>query len=211
MKRIYDFYGDSGHGWLAVPVKELHQLGIADKISRFSYRRGDTAYLEEDQDAETFVQARGENEIEIRPHYAERRSRIRGYASYKPDLDTAPKSGTMLEVKRVQARPDALGEHLTTGFAHFQVDLWRNGEAMTTYLSANAQLAHKVTELDFDAFVAAARRVAHLAFLSQKQIQGTYFCDQERAERIRAQARQVSRDLARLFPEEVITEVRDAA
>lgn len=54
----YTFYNDPGHGWLAVPVIELIALGIAGKISAFSYRKGDTAYLEEDCDAGVFLQAK---------------------------------------------------------------------------------------------------------------------------------------------------------
>jgi hypothetical protein len=34
------FYSDAGHGWYAVKIKTLVMLGIADKISSYSYRVG---------------------------------------------------------------------------------------------------------------------------------------------------------------------------
>jgi len=45
------FYSDPGHGWVAVKKKVLKELGIADKITFYSYMKGQTAYLEEDLDA----------------------------------------------------------------------------------------------------------------------------------------------------------------
>jgi hypothetical protein len=55
MNKVYKCYSDSGHGWLAVKRKELIDLGIANKISHYSYQRGATVYLEEDGDATLFV------------------------------------------------------------------------------------------------------------------------------------------------------------
>jgi len=60
------FYNDPGHGWLAVKVQYLIDLGIADKITNFSYLKGKTAYLEEDVDVGTFVEAAKEAGIEIK-------------------------------------------------------------------------------------------------------------------------------------------------
>ena len=59
-KTTYTFFADDGHGWLSVPAPELAALGIADTISRFSYRSTDhaTAYLEEDCDAARFFNAK---------------------------------------------------------------------------------------------------------------------------------------------------------
>lgn len=54
----YNFIEDPGHGWLEVPVTELHRLGIANKISAYSYRNGAMAYLEEDCDMGTFADAK---------------------------------------------------------------------------------------------------------------------------------------------------------
>ena len=45
------YCSDSGHGWYAVKRQILVDLGIADKVSAFSYQRGATVYLEEDRDA----------------------------------------------------------------------------------------------------------------------------------------------------------------
>ena len=54
----YTFYDDPGHGWLEVPMTELVEMEIADKISTCSYRGGDYAYLEEDYDMTTFLRAK---------------------------------------------------------------------------------------------------------------------------------------------------------
>jgi len=54
---VFTFHTDPGHGWLEVPMSLLRDLGIADKISSYSYMRGDSAYLEEDCDAGLFVRA----------------------------------------------------------------------------------------------------------------------------------------------------------
>ena len=52
------FISDDGHGWAKVTKKELERLGIADKVSGCSYTRGEYAYLEEDCDMGTFLDAR---------------------------------------------------------------------------------------------------------------------------------------------------------
>ena len=57
----YTFITDPAHGWLAVPLTEIRDLGIAGDISAFSYMstsRG-LAYLEEDSDALRFIKAKG--------------------------------------------------------------------------------------------------------------------------------------------------------
>jgi len=55
--KTYIFHTDPGHGWVAVPFKDIIELGIADKISGYSYVKGKTAYLEEDCDAAVFINA----------------------------------------------------------------------------------------------------------------------------------------------------------
>lgn len=55
---IYRFISDPGHGWLEVRVADLHELGIATKISSFSYINDDMAYLEEDCDMSVFLRAK---------------------------------------------------------------------------------------------------------------------------------------------------------
>jgi hypothetical protein len=47
---IINFYSDSGHGWGEIPVSLIEELRLSDKISNYSYRKMDNAYLEEDCD-----------------------------------------------------------------------------------------------------------------------------------------------------------------
>ena len=55
--RKFIFHADPGHGWLGVKKTWLTDLGIADKITSYSYERGNMVYLEEDCDATTFHEA----------------------------------------------------------------------------------------------------------------------------------------------------------
>ena len=59
----YKFLDDGSHGWLAVPLTDLEDLGIEDQISECSYVDHDwgIAYLEEDCDATTFITAKLEH------------------------------------------------------------------------------------------------------------------------------------------------------
>jgi len=73
----YNYHLDPGHGWLEVPYSEIVQLGIKDKISQCSYRKGDTCYLEEDCDFSKFTnayEAKYGNKIEIEYVYHTRKS-----------------------------------------------------------------------------------------------------------------------------------------
>jgi hypothetical protein len=65
-------------------MTELDKLGISKYITAFSYVRGDYAYLEEDQDASTFVDELERRGIEpkFKFHHTDNRSKIRGYASF---------------------------------------------------------------------------------------------------------------------------------
>jgi hypothetical protein len=54
----YTLIEDPGHGWLKVERIELKRLGIADKISSYSYQSDGYIYLEEDCDMTTFVLAK---------------------------------------------------------------------------------------------------------------------------------------------------------
>ena len=69
----------------------LLRLGIADKITPYSYQRGDFAYLEEDRDLSLFMNTAKATGIEIKfDHYtADKSSSIRNYASYVPDRTAA--------------------------------------------------------------------------------------------------------------------------
>lgn len=54
----YRMIEDPGHGWLEVDISELVSLGIADKVSSYSYQNGPTVYLEEDCDLSLFLGAK---------------------------------------------------------------------------------------------------------------------------------------------------------
>lgn len=56
-KLSFNFHSDAGHGWLAVKICLVRELGLATDISLFSYMQGKTAYLEEDGDAPKFIKA----------------------------------------------------------------------------------------------------------------------------------------------------------
>ena len=64
--KVYVFFSDPGHGWLAVKRKELIELNIIHKVSECSYERGNTVYLEEDCDASLFIQTLRDKGIEIK-------------------------------------------------------------------------------------------------------------------------------------------------
>jgi len=84
MKKVFDFYSDPGHGWVKVSVGELVKVDLLPSdFSTYSYRRGDTLYLEEDCDAPKFLkfwaQAYPDCDIEFKDHFTNNRSRIRSY------------------------------------------------------------------------------------------------------------------------------------
>lgn len=78
------FYSDPGHGWAAVKRKLIDELGIADRISRFSFQRGDTVYLEEDCDMPALVTQLALKGIVVdwQHRQSDRRSPIRSYQSF---------------------------------------------------------------------------------------------------------------------------------
>jgi hypothetical protein len=85
--KTFRFYHDAGHGWLAVKRKHLIELGILSEITSYSYQRGDTVYLEEDMDMDTFYRAYKEK-FSVDPsrrdiyHGHERGSPIRSYECF---------------------------------------------------------------------------------------------------------------------------------
>ena len=85
-RQRFVIYTDPGHGWLAVKRSLLERLGIAEKITPYSYQRGKTAYLEEDCDFTTFHRAALAAGID--PDYfakhTDKRHPIRSYAVYRP-------------------------------------------------------------------------------------------------------------------------------
>ena len=79
------FYADPGHGWVAVKRKLLNELGIADKITSYSYQKGKTVYLEEDMDLGTLLTALGDRTIGVKfkEKHTNRYSPIRNYERYR--------------------------------------------------------------------------------------------------------------------------------
>lgn len=77
MKIIY--HNDAGHGWYAVKRAKLKAMGILDKVSAFSYQRGNTVYLEEDCDASLFFNALEDKGSVIVVGSYQDRSAIRNY------------------------------------------------------------------------------------------------------------------------------------
>jgi hypothetical protein len=78
-------FADPGHAWARFPKAKLVSLGIADKITTYSYQNGSNAFLEEDCDLGTLITAlrnRG-YEIKFNESHTDRRSKIRGYQTYK--------------------------------------------------------------------------------------------------------------------------------
>jgi len=55
---MFTFYSDPGHSWLAVTLQDVIAVGLAvSDFSRYSYRKNNTLFLEEDCDAGKFILA----------------------------------------------------------------------------------------------------------------------------------------------------------
>lgn len=80
----FNIYTDPGHGWVKVPRDLLTKLGIADKITRYSYIRNEYAYLEEDCDLSTFARALESlgTKLELKSLNSNKSSKIRSYKRY---------------------------------------------------------------------------------------------------------------------------------
>lgn len=87
MKRqiTLNVYADPGHAWARFSKARLTALGIADKISTYSYQRGDNVYLEEDLDLGTLMSVLKDRDYEIkfREFHTNRSSKIRSYDRYQ--------------------------------------------------------------------------------------------------------------------------------
>lgn len=83
----FHFFSDPAHGWIKVSKTLLKELGIADKITKYSYQKNNYAYLEEDCDATTFCEAMKKRfgEIQFVYHYCNGESKIRRFQTYKND------------------------------------------------------------------------------------------------------------------------------
>jgi hypothetical protein len=88
MKTKLTFHIDAGHGWLEVPIADLRTLGIAEKISTYSYQKNEVAYLEEDCDATLFCdKAEGLGfHLEISEVYDGDQSKIRRFDHYQASV-----------------------------------------------------------------------------------------------------------------------------
>jgi hypothetical protein len=78
-----NFHNDGGHGWVACKKDLVIALGIAGSISRYSYQRAGTAYLEEDCDMPILmraIEAKGVRVV-LRDKYRDE-SPIRGYQPF---------------------------------------------------------------------------------------------------------------------------------
>ena len=80
-----NYFTDPGHGWVSVKLQTLIDLGIADKVSYYSYMRGSSAYLEEDCDLGLLYQACDSRglKIDLTTKHTNKLSPIRSYATYK--------------------------------------------------------------------------------------------------------------------------------
>ena len=73
----FKHFTDPGHGWYKVSREILRKMDLLDKISSFSYQKGDWVYLEEDCDAtiffdrykELFGEISNQNYFEYRRQY----------------------------------------------------------------------------------------------------------------------------------------------
>jgi hypothetical protein len=85
VKMKVKYYTDPGHGWVAVKRKLLNDLGIADKITYFSYQKGQTVYLEEDCDLATFTTAMNLRGVILKyeQKHTNRTHPIRNYENYR--------------------------------------------------------------------------------------------------------------------------------
>jgi N-acetyl-anhydromuramyl-L-alanine amidase AmpD len=77
-------FADPGHAWARFPKAKLVQLGIADKITPYSYQNGANAFLEEDCDLSTLMtalKAKGYT-VKFEESQTNKQSKIRGYCAY---------------------------------------------------------------------------------------------------------------------------------
>ena len=78
--KIFHFFSDSAHGWLRVTLSDLRNSGVFEKVSSYSYKKGNFAYLEEDCDAQLFLDGYKKlfgGDYQIREHDSVKNSSIR--------------------------------------------------------------------------------------------------------------------------------------
>lgn len=85
---IFHKYDDPGHGWLKCSRKLLVKYELLEKISPYSYQRGDFVFLEEDRDMWLLInELRSKGKTPSwRTYNTDKRSKIRNYAFFTPTL-----------------------------------------------------------------------------------------------------------------------------
>ena len=87
MKKTFSIllYTEPSHGWAKVKRQVLENLGIADKISSYSYQYNDNVYLEEDRDFPLLLHRLYDDgvSVSIKTKHTDNRSRIRSYDPYE--------------------------------------------------------------------------------------------------------------------------------
>jgi len=58
-------HSDSQHGWLAVKRDKVHEIMGLENVTRYSYQKGNTVYLECDEDLTNFIKAVEDKGIEL--------------------------------------------------------------------------------------------------------------------------------------------------
>jgi len=78
-------FADPGHAWARIAKSKLVSLGIAEKISTYSYQKGENAFLEEDCDLSVLMTALRERgyEVKFNESHTNRQSKIRSYFTYQ--------------------------------------------------------------------------------------------------------------------------------
>ena len=77
---LYFYLQDPSHGWMAVPIKDILELGVENDVTPYSYMNETAAYLEEDVDMPMFLRAyklRYGHEPRIKDSYTHRDSLVR--------------------------------------------------------------------------------------------------------------------------------------
>jgi hypothetical protein len=78
-------YSDAGHAWAKVKRQVLINLGIANKVSPFSYQYKDNVYLEEDCDLFLLHQTLDAQGVRLKyvEKHTDKSSKIRSYDRYQ--------------------------------------------------------------------------------------------------------------------------------
>jgi hypothetical protein len=82
------FHADPGHAWLQVEWYDLKAVGLnPSDFSRYSYRRGNTFYLEEDCDAGKFL-TRWEARNGCKPQFGDEYSHTDSFIRSLPSIQS---------------------------------------------------------------------------------------------------------------------------